>query len=86
MTLKRQDIRNQAIGMGRLYVEDVVRVSRDGCVVTQRHSWAEDEDGRVLHAVGEASRRAAREAARRCGKPVTIYARAGWVVDQIDPE
>jgi len=82
---RKGDVYAAAISGGRLDGGDVVAVARDKSYVTYRHTWAESIDGRAWDALSRAAMRVAGEVADATGKPVAIYAREGYVVDQIHP-
>ena len=82
---RKADVYSAAVSGGRLDGGDVVAVARDRSYVTYRHSWTESVDERAWDALRRAAMRVAEDVATATGKPVTIYAREGWVVEVISP-
>jgi hypothetical protein len=64
----------------------VAAVSRDRRVITLRHAWPENVDGRVWDGVRRAYQRLAREIANSTGRGVEVYAKQGYMLDAISPE
>lgn len=85
MTTKKQDIRDRAISGLMIDARDLVRVSRRSKgVLTLRHVWRDDEDGRVLNALRSTWRRAARVILSSGNVPsVEVYSAHGDMIDEI---
>jgi hypothetical protein len=64
---------------------DVASVSRDRRRVTFRHVWRDDEDARVWAGLRRAAWDLAQRVADSTGRPVDIYSKGGFLLDQIEP-
>jgi hypothetical protein len=62
----------------------IVRVSRSRRVLTYRHVWGDDTDGRVWFRLTSIVRAFAREIANADLKSVEVYAHRGYLMDVIE--
>lgn len=83
--MTKREIENCGIAGTRLDGSDVASLSRDMRVMTLRHRWPEGTDGRVLSVVRSAFMRGAKEIAKTTGKSVEVYAKEGFMLEQVDP-
>lgn len=78
-------IENQAISGMPIDGRDVAVVSRDRRTVRLRHVWPDDVDARVWHGVREAFMDLATDLARETRHPVEVYAKEGYMLEQVRP-
>jgi len=72
-------------GSSRLTGADVVKRNRaNRYVLTYRHCWPDDADGRVIDGVTRAAWRLAREIADKAGTAVEIYDPRGWLCTVVE--
>jgi len=70
----------------RLDFADVARVSRDKRAITLRHVWPEDTDARVWHAISRTVTKRAIALANETGRPVEIFSKEGFRIEQVEPD
>lgn len=80
------DIENRAISGLPLSGKAVASLSRDRRVMRLRHVWPNDTDARTWHGVRQAFLNWAQEVANETGKSVEVYAKEGWMLEQVQPE
>ncbi len=78
-------VRNAAIAGLALDIADVAKVDAGRGVITLRHPWADDEDGRVLSAVSRCVRAEAERIAAQTRQDVEVYAVEGhlWMTIEV---
>ena len=85
-TDRKGAIENAAISGLPLSGDAVASLSRDRRVMRLRHVWPDDTDARTWHGVRQAFLNWAQEVANETGKPVEVYAKEGFMLDQVQPE
>lgn len=80
----KRDIENATISGIGVDGPDVARLSRNGRVMTLRHSW-NGADGRVIDGVTRAWRAWAERQMQRTGQSVEVYTRGGHCLAQVEP-
>ena len=81
----RRDIENAGLSGLPVSFEQIARVSRNKRVVTLRHAWADDVDGRIWSAVRRTFLRGAQKLANETRKSVEVYAKQGWLIEAVEP-
>lgn len=86
--MNKRDIESYVLGGGQKLVgSDVAKLDRayKGCVMTMRHVWQDNDDGRVSVAVWSAAMRWAKEIANANNHPVELYAKSGYMLADVQP-
>ena len=65
--------------------EDVATISRSARSLVMRHAWKDTDDGRVLYALRQATRRLAQDLADASGRSVSIYSKRRDLIDEVRP-
>ena|SRR3982750_1129576 len=85
-TDRKGDIENRAISGLPLSGEAVASLSRDRGSMRLRHVWPDDTDARTWHGVRRAFLNWAQEVANTTRKPVEVYAKEGFMLEQVQPD
>lgn len=87
--MNKRDIVSYVLGGGqKLLGRDVAKLDRahKGRVMTMRHVWQDEDDGRVAVAVWKAAGSWAQEIANANNHHVELYAKSGHMLLDVEPE
>jgi hypothetical protein len=85
-TARKIDLENRAISGLPVSGQDVAVVSRDQRSIKLRHVWPDNIDARVWAGIKNAVMELAQEIANKTRRPVEVYAKEGWMMEQVQPE
>jgi hypothetical protein len=83
--VKKSEIESRGRSGSRIDGSDVATLSRDMRVMTLKHVWSDNADGRVLDTVRRAFMREAHRIADMTGKSVEVYSKHGSMLECVEP-